>query len=277
VKRGCRTWSACLRWRRASLKPHAPRHRTGHTRCIAREAVVREREHGRARTRRIEACANDHPRFTAGHGAGKAVEPGDIVSRQASARGQFEQRDAPYRADRREESAVLKAGQEALASSEAFPDRNFKAVLYYVSRAWTHAWFGRSALSRPEPPSYLRADMTSPSTSVSGARIPRSPFRQRRCAKQATRVRSRSSATALSMAGKSKPAFAPAPLRILSAWPKAIPCAHAWHGRRHRVRTREAGASRRGDGVRMGGRATLPARRRNANAVDHGGTRSASR
>ncbi len=92
----------------------------------------------------------------------RAVEPGDIVSPGKrllvlNSRGetrltaQIDEKNLPY----------LKIGQVARASSEAFPDRNFAATLYYISpgvdvtRGSVEARFRVAA-----PPDYLRADMT---------------------------------------------------------------------------------------------------------------------
>jgi HlyD family secretion protein len=92
----------------------------------------------------------------------RTVEPGDIVSPgkrllvinsagETRLTAQIDEKNLPY----------LGIGQEAIASSDAFPDKTFTAVLYYVSpvidvnRGSVEARF-RVA----EPPPYLRADMT---------------------------------------------------------------------------------------------------------------------
>jgi HlyD family secretion protein len=55
----------------------------------------------------------------------------------------------------------LREGQEAVASSDAFPDRQFKARLYYVSPGVDVTRGSVEARFRvPDPPEYLRADMT---------------------------------------------------------------------------------------------------------------------
>ena len=64
----------------------------------------------------------------------RAVEPGDIVSPgkrllmlnsagETRLTAQIDEKNLPY----------LKVGQQAVASSEAFPDKTFAAALYYVS------------------------------------------------------------------------------------------------------------------------------------------------
>jgi len=92
----------------------------------------------------------------------RSVEPGDIVSagkrllvlnsaEETRLTAQIDEKNLPY----------LKIGQQALVSSEAFPDQTFKAALYYVSpgvdvtRGSVEVRF-----KVPEPPRYLRADMT---------------------------------------------------------------------------------------------------------------------
>ena len=129
----------------------------------AREAMVREREARAARELAVSRLAQATIRASLpGTVLVRAVEPGDIVSPgkrllSVSSSGetrltaQIDEKNLPY----------LKAGQEALASSDAFPDRNFKAVLYYLSPGVDIARGSVEARFRvPEPPSYLRADMT---------------------------------------------------------------------------------------------------------------------
>jgi len=92
----------------------------------------------------------------------RTVEPGDIVSPgkrlltldsagETRLTAQIDEKNLPY----------LKIGQQALASSEAFPDASFKAALYYISPAVDVTRGSVEARFRvPEPPHYLRADMT---------------------------------------------------------------------------------------------------------------------
>ena len=92
----------------------------------------------------------------------RTVEPGDIVSpgkrlltinssSETRLTAQIDEKNLPY----------LKIGQAALASSEAFPDRNFKALLYYISPGIDTTRGSVEARFRvPDPPDYLRADMT---------------------------------------------------------------------------------------------------------------------
>jgi HlyD family secretion protein len=92
----------------------------------------------------------------------RTVEPGDIVSPgkrlltldsagETRLTAQIDEKNLPY----------LKIGQEALASSEAFPDATFKATLYYISPAVDVTRGSVEARFRvPEPPHYLRSDMT---------------------------------------------------------------------------------------------------------------------
>jgi HlyD family secretion protein len=92
----------------------------------------------------------------------RAVEPGDIVSPgkrlltldsagETRLTAQIDEKNLPY----------LKLGQQAIASSEAFPGESFKADLYYVSPAVDVTRGSVEARFRvAEPPPYLRADMT---------------------------------------------------------------------------------------------------------------------
>ena len=129
----------------------------------AREAVVREREARAARELAASKLAQTTIRASLpGTVLVRAVEPGDIVSpgkrlltvnssSETRLTAQIDEKNLPY----------LKTGQEALASSEAFPDRNFKAVLYYISPGVDTTRGSVEARFRvPEPPAYLRADMT---------------------------------------------------------------------------------------------------------------------
>lgn len=92
----------------------------------------------------------------------RAVEPGDIVSPgkrllvlnsagETRLTAQIDEKNLPY----------LKIGQQAIVSSEAFPDQTFKAALYYVSPGVDVTRGSVEVRFRvPEPPHYLRADMT---------------------------------------------------------------------------------------------------------------------
>jgi HlyD family secretion protein len=129
----------------------------------AREAVLREQEARAARELAASKLAQTTIRASLpGTVLVRAVEPGDIVSpgkrllvinssSETRLTAQIDEKNLPY----------LKVGQEALASSEAFPDRNFKAALYYVSPGVDVTRGSVEARFRvPEPPAYLRADMT---------------------------------------------------------------------------------------------------------------------
>lgn len=92
----------------------------------------------------------------------RAVEPGDIVSPgkrllvlnsagETRLTAQIDEKNLPY----------LKVGQQAVASSEAFPDKTFTAALYYVSPVVDVTRGSVETRFRvAEPPPYLRADMT---------------------------------------------------------------------------------------------------------------------
>lgn len=92
----------------------------------------------------------------------RSVEPGDIVSpgkrlltvnssSETRLTAQIDEKNLPY----------LKVGQAAFASSEAFPERKFKADLYYISPGVDITRGSVEARFRvPQPPDYLRADMT---------------------------------------------------------------------------------------------------------------------
>ena len=92
----------------------------------------------------------------------RSVEPGDIVSPgktllvvnssgETRLSAQIDEKNLPF----------LQVGAAAVASSEAFPAERFKAVLYYVSPVVDITRGSVEARFRvPEPPAYLRADMT---------------------------------------------------------------------------------------------------------------------
>jgi len=92
----------------------------------------------------------------------RTVEPGDIVSPgkrlltldsagETRLTAQIDEKNLPY----------LKLGQQAVASSEAFPGETFMASLYYVSPAVDVTRGSVEARFRvAQPPPYLRADMT---------------------------------------------------------------------------------------------------------------------
>jgi HlyD family secretion protein len=92
----------------------------------------------------------------------RTVEPGDIVSPgkrlmvldstgETRLTAQIDEKNLPH----------LRIGQQAIASSEAFTGESFKATLYYVSPAVDVTRGSVEARFRvPEPPPYLRADMT---------------------------------------------------------------------------------------------------------------------
>ena len=129
----------------------------------AREASVRLQEARAARQLAASRLAQATIRASvAGTVLVRAVEPGDIVSPGKrllviNSRGetrltaQIDEKNLPY----------LSLGQEAQASSEAFPDRRFAARLYYISPGVDVARGSLEARFRvTEPPGYLRADMT---------------------------------------------------------------------------------------------------------------------
>lgn len=129
----------------------------------AREATVKLQEARAARQLAVAKLAQATIRApVAGTVLVRAVEPGDIVSPEKrllviNSRGetrltaQIDEKNLPY----------LRIDQPARASSEAFPERNFAAKLYYISpgvditRGSVEARFRVS-----EPPDYLRAEMT---------------------------------------------------------------------------------------------------------------------
>ena len=138
--------------------------RAQETRGVAgREAVLREQEARAARELAESKLAQTTIRASLpGTVLARAVEPGDIVSpgkrlltinssSETRLTAQIDEKNLPY----------LKVGQEALASSEAFPEKNFKAVLYYISPGVDTTRGSVEARFRvPQPPDYLRADMT---------------------------------------------------------------------------------------------------------------------
>lgn len=128
-----------------------------------REAVLREQEARAARELALSKLAQTTIRASLpGTVVVRSVEPGDIVSpgkrlltinssSETRLTAQIDEKNLPY----------LKVGQEALASSEAFPERHFKATLYYISPGVDTTRGSVEARFRvPEPPDYLRADMT---------------------------------------------------------------------------------------------------------------------
>ena len=128
-----------------------------------REAALRERESRAARELAESKLAQATIRASMpGTVLARAVEPGDIVSpgkrlltvnsnSETRLTAQIDEKNLP----------LLKVGQEAVASSEAFPASNFKAVLYYISPGIDTTRGSVEARFRvPEPPDYLRADMT---------------------------------------------------------------------------------------------------------------------
>lgn len=129
----------------------------------AREAVLREQEARAARELAESKLAQTVILASLpGTVLARAVEPGDIVSpgkRLLTINSNSETRLTAQIDEKN--LAYLKVGQEALASSEAFPERNFKAVLYYISPGVDTTRGSVEARFRvPEPPDYLRADMT---------------------------------------------------------------------------------------------------------------------
>ena len=129
----------------------------------AREAAVRLAEARAARDLAASRLAQTTIRASVpGTVLVRAVEPGDIVSPGkrllvVNSRGetrltaQIDEKNLPY----------LHLGQEARASSEAFPARSFGAQLYYISPGVDVARGSVEARFRvADPPDYLRADMT---------------------------------------------------------------------------------------------------------------------
>ena len=101
----------------------------------SREAVLREQEALAARELAASKLAQTTLRASLpGTVLVRTVEPGDIVSpgkrlltinssSETRLTAQIDEKNLPY----------LKAGQAALASSEAFPEKKFNATLYYIS------------------------------------------------------------------------------------------------------------------------------------------------
>jgi HlyD family secretion protein len=129
----------------------------------AREAAARLKEAVAARELAESKLAQTTIRASVpGTVLTRTVEPGDIVSPgkrlltldsagETRLTAQIDEKNLPY----------LKLGQQAIASSEAFPGSSFKATLYYVSPAVDVTRGSVEARFRvPEPPAYLRADMT---------------------------------------------------------------------------------------------------------------------
>lgn len=128
-----------------------------------REATVRLREAAAARELAEARLANTVIRASiAGTVLERSVEPGDIVTSAKrllviDSRGetrltaQIDEKNLPF----------LREGSRALASSDAFPDQSFDAVLYYVSPGVDTSRGSVEARFRVDsPPAYLRADMT---------------------------------------------------------------------------------------------------------------------
>jgi HlyD family secretion protein len=129
----------------------------------AREAVLREQEARAAREMAESKLAQTTIRASLpGTVLVRAVEPGDIVSpgkRLLTINSNSETRLTAQIDEKN--LAYLKVGQEALASSEAFPEKHFKSVLYYISPGVDTTRGSVEARFRvTQPPDYLRADMT---------------------------------------------------------------------------------------------------------------------
>jgi HlyD family secretion protein len=129
----------------------------------AREAAARSQEAVAARELAESKLAQATLRASVpGTVLVREVEPGDIVSPgkrllvlesagETRLTAQIDEKNLPS----------LKIGQPALVSSDAFPDRNFQATLYYISPSVDVARGSVEARFQvPEPPGYLRADMT---------------------------------------------------------------------------------------------------------------------
>jgi len=129
----------------------------------AREAAARSQEAVAARELAESKLAQATLRASVpGTVLVREVEPGDIVSPgkrllvlesagETRLTAQIDEKNLPS----------LKIGQPALVSSDAFPDRNFQAMLYYISPGVDVARGSVEARFQvPEPPGYLRADMT---------------------------------------------------------------------------------------------------------------------
>jgi HlyD family secretion protein len=129
----------------------------------SREAIVKLQEARATRQLAASKLAQTTIRASvAGTVLVRAVEPGDIVSPgkrllvvnssgETRLTAQIDEKNLPY----------LKIDQAARASSEAFPERSFAARLYYISPGVDITRGSVEARFRvPEPPDYLRADMT---------------------------------------------------------------------------------------------------------------------
>jgi HlyD family secretion protein len=129
----------------------------------AREAATRAREAAAARELAESKLAQATIRAPApGTILLRAVEPGDIVSPgkrllvlepagETRLTAQIDEKNLPF----------LRVGQAAIVSSEAFPGERFAATLDYLSPAVDVTRGSIEARFRvPQPPSYLRADMT---------------------------------------------------------------------------------------------------------------------
>jgi len=129
----------------------------------ARDATVRLREATAARELAEARLAQTVIRASVpGTVLVRSVEPGDIVTSakrllviashgETRLTAQIDEKNLPY----------LREGSRALASSDAFPDQRFDALLYYVSPGVdTSRGSVEGRFRVASPPSYLRADMT---------------------------------------------------------------------------------------------------------------------
>lgn len=129
----------------------------------AREAAARSQEAVAARELAESKLAQATLRASVpGTVLVREVEPGDIVSPGKRLLVLESAGETRLTAQIDEKNlASLKIGQPALVSSDAFPDRNFQATLYYISPGVDVARGSVEARFQvPEPPGYLRADMT---------------------------------------------------------------------------------------------------------------------
>ncbi len=99
---------------------------------------------------------------------GDSVQPGQLLVRMVA--------DGPVRLELEPDErnlALLRVGQHARASAEAFPDQSFDARLSYIAKAVdpTRGTI-RVRFDVPAPPDYLRADMTV-SVEITVAKLPR--------------------------------------------------------------------------------------------------------
>jgi HlyD family secretion protein len=128
----------------------------------AREAATRLQEAVSARAAESKLAQTTIRASVPGTVLTRSVEPGDIVSPgkrlltldsagETRLTAQIDEKNLPY----------LKLGQQAIASSEAFPAASFNAELYYVSPAVDVTRGSVETRFRvAQPPPYLRADMT---------------------------------------------------------------------------------------------------------------------